>query len=186
MNPEDILDELFFAEEKSLLSKGITNAVRQYIFVDPLIPSVSPNIPGIGNKLAFNLFNKKKCIGYYVFMDVNDFKQINTKLGHMIGDYALQMIGYALRDATIKCEIFHYKLFRSGGDEFVLFCERKDKVLEFVENAKKEIDKIIVPCTMTMSFGIGKTLKESDDALHKAKEMKKQSIKHIIFTNILI
>ncbi|MDD3295672.1 MAG: GGDEF domain-containing protein [Geobacteraceae bacterium] len=52
-----------------------------------------------------------------VFMDLDHFKKINDKYGHLFGDEVLKYIGSSLRLSFegIPCQIFRY-----GGDEFLL------------------------------------------------------------------
>ena len=52
-----------------------------------------------------------------LFLDLDGFKQINDRFGHIAGDTALQHIATALREAFHGPE---YRIFRYGGDEFVV------------------------------------------------------------------
>lgn len=51
-----------------------------------------------------------------LFMDVDNFKQINDSLGHMIGDEVLEVVASVLRDTFRHSDI----LARLGGDEFAV------------------------------------------------------------------
>ena len=56
--------------------------------------------------------------GFYIFMiDVNRFKNINDRFGHIEGDRALQKIASSLTQVTGKYAVF---LSRWGGDEFMI------------------------------------------------------------------
>jgi hypothetical protein len=87
LDPENILSMLESLEKQDSKYAGITFSTRQYFFVDPMIP-IENNLPGIGNKLAFELFTKKMKPGYYISMDANDFK-IANKTSHIMGDLAI-------------------------------------------------------------------------------------------------
>ncbi|WP_228409571.1 putative bifunctional diguanylate cyclase/phosphodiesterase [Radiobacillus deserti] len=52
-----------------------------------------------------------------IFIDLNQFKQVNDTLGHDAGDALLQMTADRLRALQVKHE---REVFRLGGDEFVI------------------------------------------------------------------
>ena len=53
--------------------------------------------------------------GALLFIDLNDFKQINDKFGHEVGDQLLIIAAQRLRKSLRSCDI----IGRPGGDEFV-------------------------------------------------------------------
>jgi len=53
--------------------------------------------------------------GALLFIDLNDFKQINDKYGHDVGDQILMIAAQRLRSSLRSCDI----IGRPGGDEFV-------------------------------------------------------------------
>lgn len=65
-----------------------------------------------------------------VFLDLDQFKQINDTLGHSMGDELLKYIANNL----IELENPHSKIFRLGGDEFVIVIDG--------DTVSKEISKI--------------------------------------------
>jgi diguanylate cyclase (GGDEF)-like protein len=184
-DPEFILQILQSLENENEKYNGITFSARQYFFVDPMI-SYNNGKPGIGNKLAFELFIKKMKPGYYVSMDANNFKLINNTLSHIVGDLAIKSIGKALRDVTLKID--YCKLFRSGGDEFLFYCENHDSMKAFLELALEELDKIELvnnKYKLTLSFGIGISYKDAEDSLKEAKKKKINTInEHLVHSNI--
>lgn len=58
---------------------------------------------------------------YVVLMDLNAFKQINDRFGHLTGDQALQQVADILRWSCSREDF----LARYGGDEFILVAERQ-------------------------------------------------------------
>jgi diguanylate cyclase (GGDEF)-like protein len=65
--------------------------------------------------------------GALLFIDLNDFKQINDKYGHEIGDELLTIAAERLRTSLRSCDI----IGRPGGDEFVaLVPDVKAKIAE--------------------------------------------------------
>lgn len=57
------------------------------------------------------------------FFDIDHFKQVNDRLGHIEGDWALQIVADALRQTAARVGGF---VSRWGGDEFVLACDAKN------------------------------------------------------------
>lgn len=64
-------------------------------------------------------------------IDVNDFKQVNDKFGHIVGDRTLQLVADALHNVSDK---LHGFCARYGGDEFVLIVSDEADVQEAIQN----------------------------------------------------
>jgi diguanylate cyclase (GGDEF)-like protein len=56
------------------------------------------------------------------FLDINDFRSVNDRFGHHVGDQLLASIGKRLRQAAGQ----HATVARLGGDEFAVLVERVD------------------------------------------------------------
>ncbi|WP_323132023.1 GGDEF domain-containing protein [Paenibacillus silvisoli] len=65
-----------------------------------------------------------------ILMDVNDFKEVNDRMGHSQGDHALKLIAGALAASAERGEL----IGRWGGDEFMMICPYADE---------KGIDRVI-------------------------------------------
>ncbi|WP_080801946.1 EAL domain-containing protein [Arabiibacter massiliensis] len=57
--------------------------------------------------------------GAFVIVDLDDFKSINDRYGHLCGDSVLSGIGKHLKAAFRKGDL----ICRWGGDEFIVYCE---------------------------------------------------------------
>jgi GGDEF domain-containing protein len=117
-------------------------------------------------------------------MDANDFKVVN-KISHIVGDTVIKNIGRSLRNATL--EITDSKLFRSGGDEFLFYCEKKESTFLFIENALRELDTLELvknDFKITLSFGIGISYSDAEDALLEAKNKKSHIRQNLVYSNI--
>jgi diguanylate cyclase (GGDEF)-like protein len=69
--------------------------------------------------------------GALLFIDLNEFKQINDSCGHQIGDQLLVIVAERLRKSLRACDI----IGRPGGDEFVALVPDVDaKVAENLAN----------------------------------------------------
>ena len=79
---------------------------------------------------------------YLIMMDVDNFKSINDKHGHIEGDNALKLLASSLKTVASK---YKRKLFvsRYGGDEFCAVLEAQDdaSVILFVERLKYELSE---------------------------------------------
>ena len=89
--------------------------------------------------------------GMLVVFDVDDFKQINDRYGHLQGDLCLAEIGRCIKKAYARSGY----CYRTGGDEFCVLMENADReaqcAQEFVlqlEQRRKAVD--FLP---TVSFG---------------------------------
>jgi len=72
-----------------------------------------------------------------VFFDLDHFKSINDKFGHICGDEILKSFATILKDLTKKEDI----VARYGGEEFVALVNFKDKVevYKYIKRVKKVI-----------------------------------------------
>ena len=70
--------------------------------------------------------------GAFVIVDLDDFKLINDRHGHLAGDHVLSHIGRHLRAAFRKQDM----ICRWGGDEFVVYCDdiTQDDIARRVED----------------------------------------------------
>ncbi len=63
--------------------------------------------------------------GLVVVSDMDDFKQINDRYGHLVGDEILHGVGKLVRSNIRETDM----AFRWGGDEFVIFFHTRDAKL---------------------------------------------------------
>ncbi len=101
------LDEMTRANENL---ESTQRALRSLVDADPLT--------GLSNRRRLRPFldSARETGGSLIFLDINDFKGINDRWGHISGDRCLCRIADALRT------IFRAQdgLFRIGGDEFLV------------------------------------------------------------------
>lgn len=98
-----------------------------------------------------------------IFLDLDNYKQVNDSFGHAIGDQVLRTVAVRCRDQLRKVDI----VGRYGGEEFVAFLpetnlETTRRVAERLRQkvADELIDTIRGPLEVTISIGIA-TLDES-------------------------
>jgi diguanylate cyclase (GGDEF)-like protein len=119
--------------------------------------------------------------GALLFIDLNEFKDINDRYGHTIGDQLLTIAAERLRKSLRSCDI----IGRPGGDEFVALVpdvnpEVADKLAQRLTQAL-EASYNIGSETMTCAASIGLALypenantltgllREADQAMYRAK-----------------
>ena len=119
--------------------------------------------------------------GALLFIDLNDFKQINDGCGHEIGDQLLTIAAKRLRKSLRSCDI----IGRPGGDEFVALVP--DVTSEVADALAKRLAKslekpyLIGDQTLDCAASIGLALypknantltglmREADQAMYRAK-----------------
>jgi len=120
---------------------------------------------------------------YLIVCDLDNFKHINDTWGHLEGDRALILISSALLEVSKE---FNSKVFRIGGDEFVIITDKSDEGLAYriTERIKEQLDKIDfrddfrIKISMGVSLYDGKTrikdlLENADKKMYEAKILAK-------------
>lgn len=115
--------------------------------------------------------------GWFLFLDVDWFKQINDKLGHIAGDETLKKFAMFLKEQFEP----YGAVGRVGGDEFAVMIEEEmsqevlEKELEqFFQNISGIQKEVTVSCSIGVyRFKYPKTIKElltkTDEILYEAK-----------------
>jgi diguanylate cyclase (GGDEF)-like protein len=119
-----------------------------------------------------------------MFVDLDDFKLVNDRLGHAIGDRVLAAVGERLRGALRESDV----LARQGGDEFlVVLADLKGDPAQGAENVSRKLvealgNPIVIAgheLRISASVGIavfpddgadtGALLRHADLAMYRAK-----------------
>ncbi|WP_457595595.1 oxygen-binding di-iron domain-containing protein [Hydrogenimonas sp.] len=137
------------------------------------------------DEIAPKEFNKAKRHGYplsVVMLDLDNFKEINDRYGHDIGDLVLKDFAKFLQRNLRESDF----LFRYGGEEFLIlmpFTAKEDvfNVIERIRQSLKEkrgIETLEKPIGYTFSAGIiqysdedsiRELIRKSDERLYAAK-----------------
>jgi diguanylate cyclase (GGDEF)-like protein len=113
-----------------------------------------------------------------VFLDLDNFKEINDEFGHSVGDRVLERIGLQLSELVRSGD----QAFRLGGDEFALLLRNSAE-----EEARQTVDRVVAALEASIdpllrrvraSFGIATSdaslepeelLRVADEAMYQAK-----------------
>lgn len=121
--------------------------------------------------------------GGLIFIDLDNFKNVNDSLGHDAGDQLLVEVASRLR----SLEKSQYSIARLGGDEFLLLINSYDSKQHFESIMQKIIDVVSVPIVLqgrevqiTPSIGVAvfpndgthilELMRHADLAMYHAKE----------------
>lgn len=107
----------------------------------------SDALTGLNNRRRMEMFlqdmihNASKEKPFFIhIIDVNDFKLVNDKFGHIAGDKTLRLVADALHNVS---DSLHGFCARYGGDEFVLIISDDAQVWEAIQ---KEVDSMREQC----------------------------------------
>jgi diguanylate cyclase (GGDEF)-like protein len=154
--------------------------------------AMTDGLTGLYNRKAFDqriqetlkLYNAGGKPFLLMMFDVNKFKWINDRFGHVAGDKVLQMVARTLQETFRKTDF----IARYGGDEFAVLLEHSSETLAtqriqyFHEKFRKKRFSSHQSGNVQVSLSAGFALVEagdtSDDIIHKADtsmyEIKKQ------------
>ncbi|MCY6355696.1 sensor domain-containing diguanylate cyclase [Clostridium sp. ZS2-4] len=127
-------------------------------------------LTGIYNRRIFNYLlneeiekiNKLNTKLFFILIDIDNFKKINDKYGHVTGDKALQHFTKILRKNISKNDIYA----RVAGDEFVILFKNssKDRIEEVMTSIRKMLDETVIN-NLKVSFSYGICEIESSENL---------------------
>lgn len=163
------------------------NAEKEREFAQAKAADRDP-LTGLYNRTAFERevvrcvseCNRSPC-GVLLILDIDNFKQINDKMGHLEGDKALQTVARALT-ATFRHEDI---VGRLGGDEFLVFIRgalRREQLERRLESLMASLEQTAGPIltgsvgltyVSCLDFDYDGYLKRADLALYKSKRQGK-------------
>ena len=113
-----------------------------------------------------------------VFVDLDQFKQINDQYGHSVGDEVLSVLGERMKSVIRAGD----SVARLGGDEFAILLTSVQEPAEAAIVAERLVERITAPIdvagrhlSLTASIGIAlgdsgaELLKQADAAMYRAK-----------------
>ena len=180
---QELIKELREKQKQAERLKKELEALKEQAFIDYLT--------GLKNrrsieKALYDFLRDLKNYGYpfsVIMMDLNEFKQINDKYGHPVGDCILKEVGEILRKyLRAKDAVGRY-----GGDEFLIILPgiKLENAVKVARRLKNVIENHTFRCDdkelgISASFGVVEVnesfkdtteiLKKVDEKLYEAKK----------------
>ncbi len=159
------------------------------------------SLTGLLNKLSLydrarHVFTPENGKAALLFIDIDNFKNVNDAMGHAFGDQLIIKVSERLSSISDD----NRSLYRLSGDEFIMMLEKYHS-MEEVENAAREImakfsDEFnVLESTLNISLSIGialypehgkdleQLLRYSDIAMYRAKEAGRKN--YILYDNFM-
>lgn len=183
-----LLLTLFIAVILIVLIKGFHKKLEELAGIDPL--TLLDNRRNFSQKLqsAMLLSLRNGQTLSLLFIDIDDFKNINDSLGHKVGDLVLQNFAHILKSHIRQSDL----CARLGGEEFVIvFIDATiEDAFMIADNLKERVSRdntmqLLLTQALTLSAGltqmraddtIDTLISRADSGMYKAKEMGKNRI----------
>ncbi len=174
---KDEYDTMFFEKlYKMAVYDGATGLLNKVFLLDEL-------------KIQFEVARRQNSVLSFIMMDIDDFKRVNDRYGHPIGDIVLKEIAKIILVQKRTQDIAG----RYGGEEFSIILPGTDikGASNLAERIRKEVEKKEVKAffetvKVTISAGISsyplttssidELIEQADDALYEAKKSGKNKI----------
>jgi diguanylate cyclase (GGDEF)-like protein len=125
------------------------------------------------------------------YIDCDNFKQVNDRLGHTIGDELLKTVAQTMKHSARPFDI----VSRLGGDEFAVFLSEVEfaQALPVMERLRERLLEVMRKNAWPVTFSIGvvtfseppesvgEMLRYADEAMYAAKHGGKNSIKQTLW-----
>lgn len=137
-------------------------------------------------EMAMSRFNRKQLLSSVILCNVDDFKRINTELGHVVGDQLLKGVAANL----IKNKRNQDVIARYSGDTYIMvlpdtdmegakfFAERARGIIEHTSFTDKDL-KVTMTfglMTYTQPMSVDMIMKMTEDAMKFGKESGKNKV----------
>lgn len=131
------------------------DSMKQLVFIDGL--TSVPNrryLEKFGAQLIHEASLKNENI-YCAILDIDHFKSINDRFGHIVGDLAIQRLANVIKDVLPQNELYA----RYAGDEFVFLVKHQENAESFFEQVFARITNLdfqtdTMYAKLTISMGV--------------------------------
>jgi len=124
---------------------------------------------------------------YFAMLDIDYFKRINDKFGHIYGDEILLLFSNAIKNTFRDIDL----LFRYGGEEFAALLKdvSAEQALSILERFRKSIEEINFPlnnkvtvsigvCAFTNDIPLATIIERADKALYYSKDSGRNKVSY--------
>ncbi len=160
-----------FSEKERIILREIKDFIADvlesaYDIQDMFWLSYRDPLLKIYNRRVLDEISDRDDINYILFIDIDNFKQVNDIYGHAKGDEVLKGIATILKKIIRKEDL----LIRWGGDEFVICVKNGEE--DIVKRIKERIEETVYERfkTLNISVSIGITRIEPGESLKDAIE----------------
>jgi diguanylate cyclase (GGDEF)-like protein/PAS domain S-box-containing protein len=145
--------------------KSLEEQLRELAFHDPLTRLANRNLFRDRVQHSLALARRTKCHIAVMFLDLDDFKNVNDTLGHDAGDRLLQAVAERLVETMRTTDT----VARLAGDEFAVLLEGIDSVEDIGRPAAALVDALHEPFALGESgvqvgISVGVALSTPDSA----------------------
>lgn len=164
--------------------------IRKRTFIDDLTGLFNSRYLKFALGQSIQAHQRTGIVFSVLFIDIDFFKSVNDKHGHLVGSEFLVAIGKTVKHAVRQVD----RVFRYGGDEFVVILEGmgRREAGEVAERIRSRIEKRVYTITdqkvqTTVSIGfaaypehaskVDTLLQLADDALYAAKKESRNVVK---------
>lgn len=127
------------------------------------------------------------------YLDIDNFKTVNDRLGHAAGDGVLQAVALILRSSLRTGDV----VARLGGDEFAVLLPRagEEEALLIIQRLQRTMDSRAADAGWEISFSIGlvtcagasvvpeQLLSQADSLMYEAKTAGKSTIRNRLLSS---
>ncbi len=152
--------------------------------------AMTDKLTGLANRQAFDLLvpqmlseaRRAKALLLAILIDIDHFKDVNDRLGHLAGDSVIQQVAQTIKGALRESDI----VCRWGGEEFLVVVKGSgeaqgqplaEKIRNAVEAGTFRYGKTTIPVTISLGIAAyidGETpdqlIARADKALYEAKD----------------
>lgn len=149
---------IFFAIQKCIKVKNYQDIVLS-TYIKSLKEAQLDELTQTYNRKYIRLNKEKICVNaYYLMIDINNFKKVNDKYGHLIGDTVLSFVAQNIKKVIRNNDI----IIRYGGDEFIVIMNddiTKKNANSIINRIKQAIESEnnIIEEKITISIGLSKS-----------------------------
>jgi diguanylate cyclase (GGDEF)-like protein len=115
--------------------------------------------------------------GYFLgVIDIDHFKSVNDRFGHLIGDEVLLLLSRLMRNSFR----FHDLLYRFGGEEFVVLmrCNNEDDAAHAFERLRRNTERYSFPQVGQITVSVGFTQVRAGDSPTSAFDRADRAVYH--------